>query len=454
MLSRLREIVINRINVLRAFFDNNISLQAWLIAIPYVVSGILSAIAIVIYSKVFQYTEQKAFALYNYNSYIFLIASPILFYLAWLVVHYGAKAAGGSGIPQIMASLKLLHEKTGVSVSPLLSVRVIFVKVISSCLGLLGGSAIGREGPSLQISASLYMVIQKLKPKSWPTLSPQKMILAGGAAGLAAAFNTPLGGIVFAIEELSKTSLHSFRSSLLLSVILAGLATQWLSGPYLYLGYPHVGAFEPRFYVLIIIMSLLAGMAGALKSRLILRVNEFKRGLKKHWHLHLFVAGCGLALAVLIIVLGRDVIGSGKSQLQSMLFSQDTGWDWRLVPARFLASLVSFTSGMAGGVFAPSLSTGAGIGAMFSHYAQFDTNNKIIVLCGMVAFLTGVTRAPFTSAVLVLEMTDRHSAIFPMMLAAMVANTGAAMLMKKSLYDYLIYNYLPADLYPARKVNI
>lgn len=443
-MNRLRGLVVSSINALRLFFDKSVTLQSWLIAIPYIISGIVSAIAIVLYARLFSFTEEKAFTLYSYNPWLFLIVSPVAFYLAWLVVRYGARAAGGSGIPQIMASLKLLHDKTGVNISPLLSIKVIFIKVISSCLGLLGGSAIGREGPSLQIAASLYNVIQKLKPKSWPPVNPQNMILAGGAAGLAAAFNTPLGGIVFAIEELSKTSLRSFRSSLLLSVILAGLTTQWLSGPYLYLGYPHVGPLQPHFYALIVVMSTMAGLAGAFKSKLILKINDIKKGFTHNWQHHVFAAGCGVALSLLIIVLGRDAIGSGKSQIQDLLFTNGTLWDWRFFPARFLASIVSFTSGMAGGVFAPSLSTGAGIGALCSHYANFDENNKIIILCGMVAFLTGVTRSPFTSAVLVLEMTDRHSAIFPMMLSAIIANTAAALIMKKSLYDYLIYNYLPA----------
>lgn len=430
------------INDVRIFLDNNISLTAWLIAIPYAVAGIISGIGVVGYSKVFLYAESLSFRIYELNHYLFLVASPLFFYIGWLFVRYTSKAATGSGIPQIMAALKTLDDTAPRSIRHLLSFKVIVTKVLSSCMAIIGGAGIGREGPSLQISASIYVIVHRFKPKSWPSVNRQKMVLAGAAAGLAAAFNTPLGGIVFAIEELSKSSIHSFRSSLLFSVILAGLTTQTLAGPYLFLGYPNIGKISLKYYLIIILVATVTGLAGAFKSRLILKLNAFKRTFSSEWQHHAFVIACGLALAVLILLIGIDAIGSGKMQMQTLLFTDSKDMDWTMFPARFLSSIISFSSGVAGGVFAPSLATGASVGALFSHFVNFDMDNKIIILCGMIGFLTGVTRSPFTSAVLVLEMTDRHSAIFPMMLAAIVANLTAALVMKHSLYDHLMQNYM------------
>jgi H+/Cl- antiporter ClcA len=110
---------------------------------------------------------------------------------------------------------------------------------------------------------------------------------------------------------------------------------------------------------------------------------------------------------------------------------------------RIVGSVFSFTTGASGGVFAPALSAGASIGATFSgwmHLSASDSN--LLVLAGMVAFLTGVTRTPFTSAILVLEMTDRHNVIFHLMLAGMVASLIAMLVDKHSFYDHLKYQYM------------
>ncbi len=114
--------------------------------------------------------------------------------------------------------------------------------MLSSIVALLGGALIGREGPTIQISGSVFYITHKFLPDNWPKVDRERMLIAGGAAGLAAAFNTPLGGIVFAIEELSRSSLNAFKSTLLYAVIFSGMTVQWILGPYLYLGFPKVEA--------------------------------------------------------------------------------------------------------------------------------------------------------------------------------------------------------------------
>src|SRR4249919_2147906 len=105
---------------------------------------------------------------------------------------------------------------------------------------------------------------------------------------------------------------------------------------------------------------------------------------------------------------------------------------------RIAGPMLSFTAGGAGGVFAPALSAGASIGSLFSSWFHLsDTDTNLLILCGMVSFLTGVTKTPFTSAILVLEMTDRHSVIFHLMLAGLTASLAAFMIDKHSFYDHL-----------------
>ncbi|MBL7983899.1 MAG: chloride channel protein, partial [Flavobacteriales bacterium] len=143
--------------------------------------------------------------------------------------------------------------------------------------------------------------------------------------------------------------------------------------------------------------------------------------------------------------LGDHVLGSGHVVLQSYLFDEVVDPSWRDIVARLVAPLCSFSAGGAGGIFGPSLSSGAVIGGWVGQF--FDPSPgelRLLMLTGMVAFLTGVSRSPFTSAILVLEMTDRHSIIFQLMYAAMVANLIAGFIDKKPYYERMKERMLKA----------
>ena len=143
-------------------------------------------------------------------------------------------------------------------------------------------------------------------------------------------------------------------------------------------------------------------------------------------------------IVVLALAFDRNILGSGKNLMESMLFSSDKHISWTSPLARFVGPIISFTTGAAGGIFAPSLSAGASIGALFAGWFDVSsTDTNLLILAGMVGFLTGVTRTPFTSAILVLEMTDRHSVIFHLMLAGMLASLVSFIIDRHSLYEYL-----------------
>ncbi len=148
---------------------------------------------------------------------------------------------------KVMAAIDLTSQQDGNKVSRLLSIKIIIVKIISSLLMVFGGGAIGREGPTIQIAGSVFQTVYKYLPHNWPRTTHANFILTGAAAGPAAAFNTPLGGIVFAIEELSRIHITYFRTALFTAVIIDGLTAQSFLGPYLYLGYPEVKIFIRLF---------------------------------------------------------------------------------------------------------------------------------------------------------------------------------------------------------------
>jgi len=269
------------------------------------------------------------------------------------------------------------------------------------------------------------------------------MIMTGAAAGLAAAFNTPLGGIVFAVEELTKTHINYFKTAIFTAVIIAGLTAQGLLGPYLYLGYPDVTHFSSYVFLPVIIVAVVAGLSGSIMAKIILNLLNWKKSFKSSYQHLLYVIICASVIACIAYFINLSVLGSGKSLMTRTLFSGDKYSSLQLAALRVLGPILCFTTGASGGIFAPSLSAGAGIGSLLSGWLHLSASNtNVVILAGMAAFLTGVTRSPFTSAILVLEMTDRHNLIFHLMLAAMVASIVSMIVDQHSFYDRLKLDYI------------
>ncbi len=412
-------------------------------ALPFWTGAFITGLVAVLYAKLFSWAESASRYVYHHGSWLFFILTPFTFWLAWwLVVRY-APFARGSGIPQVTAAIELTNPKTKHLVNHLLSLKLVVIKVFSSLIMVVGGGAIGREGPTIQISAAIFKKINDLLPAWYPKISKRNMIITGAAAGLASAFNTPLGGIVFAIEELTKTHLNFFKSALLTGVIISGLTALNLLGPYLYLGYPQLGNLPIWIIFPVLLVGAISGYLGSWMGKAILYVLHRKQRIKKHSLKALYAVVAGLALAALAFFIDEKVFGSGKEIMVSTLFTDDKQVAWYLPLLRIVGPIISFTNGAAGGVFAPSLSAGASIGALLSGWFHLSgTETNLVVLCGMVGFLTGITRSPFTSSILVIEMTNSHTIIFYLMLTALLANLIAPLATKHSFYEYLKEQYL------------
>ncbi|SIQ34257.1 H+/Cl-antiporter ClcA [Chryseobacterium sp. RU37D] len=432
---------------LKKSFDNirNEQLKHNLLqAIPFWIGSVITGFTAMLYAKVFAWGESLLHFIMNWHSWLIFIIAPVCFVLSWWLVKEFAPNAKGSGIPQVMAAVELANPKEHKKIRSLLSLKIIIFKIISSVILVIGGGAIGREGPTIQISGSVFRKVNEYLPEWWPKISKKNMIMTGAAAGLAAAFNTPLGGIVFAVEELSKTHINYFKTALFTAVIIAGLTAQTLAGSYLYLGYPKTNDVSLMVMFPII---LVAGVAGILASQLsvtMLKITDWKkRKLKSDKANVIFLIICALTIASIAYFINYEILGSGKEIMERILFTKDKHEDWYMPVLRMLGPALSFTSGGAGGIFAPALTAGASIGSVISGAINLTPNEtNVVVLGGMVAFLTGITRAPFTSAIIVLEMTDRHSLIFHLMLAGMVSSIASILVSRHSLYDMIKVNFL------------
>ncbi|RZK47417.1 MAG: chloride channel protein, partial [Hymenobacter sp.] len=262
--------------IIRPFYTNR-ARRLILQSFPFWIASLLTGLMAVGYEKVFGWAEQVSFTWLGYAPALAFALTPLAFLGSWLLVRLLAPAARGSGIPQVMAGIELSNPAHHRYTDYLLSLRVASVKVLSSVVLLLGGGLIGREGPTIQIAAAIFRAINRLQPAGWPQLSRQIALVTGGAAGLAAAFNTPLGGIVFVVEELTQIHLSRFRMAVFTAVIIAGLTAQEFLGSYLYLGYPKITAPGGWLLGILAVVAMACGLAGAVFGKCLLLIGSYRQ---------------------------------------------------------------------------------------------------------------------------------------------------------------------------------
>lgn len=427
--------------ILKRSFDrisNDKIKHNFLQAVPFWVASLITGLVAVFYSRAFAFLESQTFSIFHDHGWAIFILTPVCFVIAWWLVVKYAPYARTSGIPQVMAAVEFAATNYDKKIKKLLSLRVFFIKMVSGLLMIFGGGAVGKEGPTIQMAGIIFRKINEWLPKWWPPVSRSNMITAGAAAGLAAAFNTPLGGVVFVIEELTKTHLSYFKTALFTAVIIAGLTAQGILGPYLYLGFPSVTQISSSIIFPILFVGLVAGLLGAYMSKILLVLFRWKKTFKFRYQHLIYVFACGIITASIAFFIDPQVLGSGKQIMLTTLFSADKYVHWYTAFFRVVGPIISFGTGASAGIFAPSLSAGASVGSFIAGlFNASNSNANLLILCGMVALLTGVTRTPFTSAILVLEMTDRNSVIFYLMIAGLIANLVAISVDKHSLYDHL-----------------
>ncbi|MBI6908355.1 chloride channel protein [Pseudomonas palleroniana] len=377
----------------------------------------------------------------------FLYTPLVGMLVVWLTTRFFA-GAQGSGIPQVIAATRLAHQ--GKPVSRLVSLRIAFAKIGLGTLALTGGFSAGREGPSVQVAASIMHFFHRYLPNA-RVIRPEDLILAGGAAGIAAAFNTPLAGVAFAVEELGR-KLETRTSGVLLStIILSGMVAIAIQGNYNYFGHLDVQDVSLTIIAPAVAAGIGCGLLGGLFSRMLLWPQRHQRFALWEWrraHPVWFAGGCGLIVAVLGALSGGLSFGSGYG-ITSQIIVSDIGLPWHAPITRFLATVVTYFSGIPGGIFAPSLAVGAAVGANAAEFFNVAAQ-PMIALC-MVGFLAAVTQSPITAAIIVMEMIDSHGMVISLMGVALIAKAVSAR-MGPELYQQLARGFLqvPAVETPSK----
>ena len=336
----------------------------------------------------------------------------------------------GSGIPQAIAARGLERDDER---SRLVGLRVAVGKVFLTLLGLVLGASTGREGPTVQVGASIMFLIGRMTRRHQPGL-----ILAGAAAGVAAAFNTPLAGIVFAIEEMSRSFEVRASGLIIAAVILAGLTAQALLGNYTYFGTSSASLPIGTAWMAVPLCAIIGGFSGAAFSRILLAIPDaMPRRLAAAVREQpvIFAMLCGYGVALCGYASDGAIFGTGYEQARAVLHHTGTV-PLSYAPLKLLATALSAISGIPGGIFSPSLSIGAGIGSDVAHFFHHAAPGPIVLL-GMVAYFTGVVRAPITGFVIVSEMSGDHGMLVALMATAFIADACARLINREGVYHQL-----------------
>ena len=367
-----------------------------------------------------------------------LVVTPLGFGIAVWLARNVFPNSQGSGIPQVIAARKIEDKAQR---SALVSLRVSFGKIVVMMLGLLCGASIGREGPTVQVGASIMYFIGRTSP----IVYQQNLLLAGAAAGIAAAFNTPLAGIVFGIEELSRAFEAKASGLVIGCIIAAGVTSLGLLGDYTYFGTTSDTMPLGTAWLAVPVCAVVGGGLGGLFSRTVLYclASDPRKGLRRLTTAYpiAFAVLCGLGVALVGQLGAHASFGTGYEQARKILHGEGS-FTLLYMPLKFLATLFSAVSGIPGGLFAPSLSVGAGLGAEF-HAIFPSIPIGALVLVGMASYLTGVVQTPITSFVIVSEMTQDHGMVIPLMVAALIADAVSRVVCKDGIYHALSRVFLP-----------
>lgn len=351
-------------------------------------------------------------------------------FAAWLVRRFSPYASG-SGIPQVEA---ILQDKL-----PPTPPRLLVVKFFGGLSAIGAGLALGREGPSVQMGAAIAHLVAKFAGRNW--LDCKILIAAGAGAGLATAFNAPIAGAVFVLEELVR------RFDTRIAIAALGASAAAIAVARAFLGAAPDFTVEPLAYIgvetwpLFVVLGAVAGLAGSLYNGALLGTLGTMDRLSR-WPIEIRAAAIGAAVGALGFF-APALIGGGDDITQRILSG---GSALAILPLAFLLRFglgaVSYAAPVPGGLFAPLLVLGAQIGFVGGGLCRLalpasNIDPTAFAVVGMAAFFTGVVQAPVTGIVLVIEMTASFTMLLPMIAACFAAMLVPNLLGGTPIYDSL-----------------
>lgn len=363
----------------------------------------------------------------------FVVAPFGLALTAWITFRF-FPGSQGSGIPQVKTALELSH--TMEERSKLISFRIAIGKTFLPIMGLLSGASVGFGGPATHVGASLMASLGRAF--KFPAHYMEKgLLLAGSAAGFAAMFSAPLGGIMFAIEEMGRTLEERIGTLVLTAIIFSGVTAYSILNHTIYFTDNQLSLPWGYSWLAIPLCGISGGLLGGIFSKIIVSVQNYirKRGYPIVWVAFI----CGCVIALLGYLSQGESFGTGYQLARNILLEQATV-DPLFPIYKMLATIATFFSGIPSGIFVPSIATGAGLGANLANWFPIAPTS-VIILLSITAYFAGMLQSPLTSFVVVLEMTHSHDLSIPLMAAAFLASGTSKLINPQPLYRALCNAY-------------
>ncbi len=395
--------------------------------------GIFSGLAVVCFRFAIDWCRILLLGSGDKLSTMRLLLAPTLAGLAvaLLVIHVFPQTRG-SGVNQTKAALYIYNGY--------IPFRTAIGKFITAALAIGSGHSLGPEDPSLQIGAGLASALGR-----WMRLSRDRMRLiapVGAAAGLAAAFNAPISAVLFVIEEVIGRWTAGILGSVVLSAVSSVVVMRWFLGSESMFRIPAVELKRPSELVAYSILGVIGGLASVAFAKGIANLRARSRSLPQ-WSQYFQPAVAGLLIGLIAVLGYPQVMGAGYEYIDQAMHGQFT-WQMLAILAglKIIATLLSFSSGTPGGMFAPTLFIGAMLGASVGgveHYffPHLSVSPGTYALVGMGVLFAGFLRAPMTSVFMVLEVSGNYSIILPVMVANTFAYFISRTLQPVAIFDVL-----------------
>ena len=412
--------------------------------------GVAAGLVTSLYRLVLTYLEAYSVSVYQILSQN-LSLLPLTF-LVLAAMGYGTGVlihrftmVSGSGIPQVKGVLLGYCKVNWLS--------TLIAKFAGGSVAMFAGLSLGREGPSIQLGAS---VAQGIGNKLAKTDREKRILIANGAsAGLAAAFNAPLSGVIFTLEEVFKYFSPLILLTSMVAVVLSNFVSQLLFGSGSIFNFVVTGSIPLGDYWILLVMGGILGLFGMVYNKTLLASVRLFNRIKdrKLQPIIAFLAAGVMALTFPI------VIGSGHMMLDEINVNSGLGFLGVALLLKFIFSMVSYGSGTPGGIFFPLLVIGAVVGGIFAKisilYFGFDQGLFAnLVILSMAGMFTAIVRAPITGIVLMVEMTGSFNHLMPLSLVSLVAFVVADMMKSEPIYDSLLHNLLKASKHDSNELTM
>lgn len=362
------------------------------------------------------------------------------------LVYFFAREAKGHGVPEVMEAVALRAGR--------IRKRVVAIKCLVSGICIGSGGSVGREGPIVQIGSAVGSLLGQIIKAPAPRM--RILVGCGAAAGIAATFNAPIAGSMFALEiVLGEFEIVTF-SPIVLSAVIATVISRYHLGnfpAFVVPKYELVNPWEIGFYIL---LGIAAGVAALLFTTTLYKTEDGFDRLKFPEYLKPVLGGLLLGSMGLIF---PHILGVGYESISSAMAGNMAWWILAaLVVFKILATSISLGSGGSGGIFAPSLFIGSMVGGAFGSLVHriFPTITAPLgaySLVGMGAVVAGTTHGPMSAILILFEMTDDYKIILPLMIACIISSLLASQLKRESIYTLKLFRR-GVDVRAGKDVNV